>query len=823
MKTTLPFFVLIFTLFISIQAYTQLPDNFPGLTIEDHGGADVGNIFLSVSADVDGIGYYVFMLDNDGTVADYIELEEDYSYDFKMQPNGLLSYAQFIDHHTYTGGGNVVHKVMDQEMNEVASYQMKNGYIAEAHDFQILPNGHVLMFGYYMTQMDLSGIVEGGYPDAKVSGGIIQELDDEGNVVFQWRTWDHYSPEEYAWRRANRQTVSAFHLNTINLDVDDNIIFATPVFTKKLNRKTGEIMWHLGGNENEFNFIGVDSTIGVGQVTGHAFYRLENGNFLVYDNSARTGSNKNSEVHEYKLDEENKTAELIWTYAYPVDIAGWHRGNAYRTPNGNTVIGWGGASGDTIPTYTEIDSAGNILFEVYFDEPMLESYRAFKFPMGDWRVAQALVTELALGNTYELLQGDTLDTGVAVEITDMTGTGYNELNVETFDQAPKFPLFAGRDPMLTAQRVTLDPAYFYFSGKIYLDTEIFGINNPDDITIYFRATESTGEFIPLNTTYNFVTGKLIADFDLENTDKCEFAFGYNDFEAMVYAPVLTLPEDEATVYYSELQRLEWSPQGLFNYFMLQIATDQEFNTIVYENDSLVNTYYEFTPENNTSYYWRVKAYTVDYETILESDWSEVFVFQSTNAMISVFEPASEAKWQYGLDHFIQWEDNFADDVVIELLTDTTASVLDTTESDGAYKWSIPVDLPIGCRYRVRISSIEDPLVTAVSPYYFSVTDTTGDDGCTFNLDENNVLSGLNVYPVPASELIKLEFVAQSQSYTSIKLFDLEGRKVRELFSGYAHSGKNYHAFPVANLQNGIYFLHVTTNDKHLTRKIIISH
>jgi hypothetical protein len=377
--------------------------------------------------------------------------------------------------------------------------------------------------------------------------------------------------------------------------------------------------------------------------------------------------------------------------------------------------------------------------------------------------------------------------------------------------------------MLTAQRVTLEPAYFYFSGKIYLDTEIFGLSNPDDIRIYFRATEGNGEFIPLNTTYNFVTGKLIAEFDLENTDKCELAFGYNDFEAMVYAPVLTFPEDEAIVYHSELQRMEWSPRGFFSYFMLQLAADQDFNTIIYENDSMADTYYEFVADQNTTYYWRVKAFTVDYESVLESEWSEVFVFHSADAMISVFEPASEAKWQYGLDHFIQWEDNFTDDVVIELLTDTTATVLDTTESDGAYKWSIPVDMPIGCRYRIKVSSVEDPLITATSPYYFSITDTTGDDGCTFGVDETNYLSGLFVFPVPASETLKLEFVSPHHSHTNISLFDIQGRKTRDLFSGHTSTGINYHEFPVANLKNGIYFLRVTTNNKQLTRKILIRH
>lgn len=764
----------------------------------------------------------MFMLDDDGEVVNYKELPEDYSYDFKMQPNGLLTYAQFLSHHTYTGGGNCAHMLLDQEMNELGSYQMKNGYIAEAHDFQILPNGHILMFGYYMTQMDLSDIVDGGYPDAKVSGGIIQELDDEGNVIFQWKSWDHYSPEEYAWTRADRQTVSAFHLNTINMDVDGNLIFATPGFTKKLSRHTGEILWHLGGSENEFSFIGVDSATGVGHVTGHAFYRLENGNFLVYDNAGRGSDNPDSEVHEYLIDEVNKTAELIWTYNYPTPIGAWHRGNAYRLPNGNTIIGWGGASGDPIPTCTEVDETGNVIFEVYFDNPDVESYRAFRFPMGDWKVSEALVTELGLGNNYEFFQGDTLDTGIEVEVTSMNGGGYNELVIATFDQAPKFPLFEGRDPMLTAQRITMDPAYFYLGGQIYFDVDIFRLGNPEEITVYFRATEGVGEFIPLNTTYNFVTGKIIAEFELEDTGACEFVFGFNDLPVTAYPPVPTLPENGEVVNHSETQRLEWSPKGFFNYFSLEIATDEDFNTIVHENDSIGETYLDIDVENNVTYYWRLKAYVEDYDGFVDSEWSETSVFHSAGAGVDVIEPAAEAKWQYGLDHFIEWEDNFSGNVVIELLTDTSQTILDTTESDGAYKWSIPVDTEIGCRYRIRISSEGDPSIYSVSPYYFSITDTAGNDGCHQGIGDGRRVNDFSVFPVPASDVIQLTCTLEEPGPVTMHVLDINGRVIRKLFDGYFSEGSNTREFRVDDLQNGIYLVRLETASGRATVKIIIN-
>ena len=276
------------------------------------------------------------------------------------------------NYHSYAGGGDCIHVIMDPNLDIVEEIQLDNNYFAEGHDFQLLPNGHVLAFGYYMSQVDMSKYTLGGHPAAQISGGIIQELDEQRNAVFQWRTWDHYDFADYP---TTSYITSQFHLNAISLDIDGNIFVATPVEVMKINRQTGEIMYHLGGNDNEFTFIGEGAD--PSHMGGHAFHRIENGNILIYDNGNRKGT-RSSQVHEYKIDEPNKTAELIWTYEPDIKIAAWHRGNAQRLPNGNTFIGWGGASGKTIPTCTEVTPDGNVVLEVYFDDPAVESYRAFK-------------------------------------------------------------------------------------------------------------------------------------------------------------------------------------------------------------------------------------------------------------------------------------------------------------------------------------------------------------------------------------------------------------------------------------------------------------
>jgi len=105
-------FMIIRKLFLALIAitfssiiYSQLPADFPAFTVNKTGETAPGNVFLSVSSTAAGTGYYVFTLNDEGEVQAYKELDGDYAYDFKMQPNGLLSYAQFLSHHSYSGGG----------------------------------------------------------------------------------------------------------------------------------------------------------------------------------------------------------------------------------------------------------------------------------------------------------------------------------------------------------------------------------------------------------------------------------------------------------------------------------------------------------------------------------------------------------------------------------------------------------------------------------------------------------------------------------------------------------------------------------------------
>jgi hypothetical protein len=106
----------------------------------------------------------------------------------------------------------------------------------------------------------------------------------------------------------------------------------------------------------------------------HDARRLANGNILIFANGNFKPGERYSRVVEYQIDDINLVATKVWEYKSNDAIVSDFMGGAQRLPNGNTVIGWGG----TIPTFTEVDSDGQVVFEA--STPLwCVSYRAYHF------------------------------------------------------------------------------------------------------------------------------------------------------------------------------------------------------------------------------------------------------------------------------------------------------------------------------------------------------------------------------------------------------------------------------------------------------------
>jgi len=137
---------LVAALWAAGKLHAQLPPDFPSLTVTTANTNAVGEgyIFLEVTDSSTNGGYYLMMLNNDGTPFWYTNVP-DHNYDFKVLPNGYLHYAEFYHTHSWTGGGDCTHEILDNNYQPKETIRAGNGYAADAHDFQLLPNGHVLL------------------------------------------------------------------------------------------------------------------------------------------------------------------------------------------------------------------------------------------------------------------------------------------------------------------------------------------------------------------------------------------------------------------------------------------------------------------------------------------------------------------------------------------------------------------------------------------------------------------------------------------------------------------------------------------------------
>jgi len=341
------------------------PPDLPVLTVGINNNPESGYIFLSnFRLGITSYTPYLIITDKNGIIYSYKELTSN-GMDFKKQPNGNLTYFSVSKAKYYELG---------QNFNVLDSFYCGNGYKTDQHELIVLSNRHALLMSYDLQVVNMSLIVPGGDTAANVTGLIIQEIDENKNVVFQWRSWDHFLITDAWHENMLAHTIDAVHGNALEIDNDSNLMLSSRHLDEitKINRTTGDIIWRLGGKNNQFIFT--NDTLKF--TYQHAIRRISNGNITLYDNG-NFHTPKFSRALEYSINEAGRTVTKVWEFRNsPTAIFGPAMGYAQRLPGGNTLISWG----TTNPTVTEVTPTGTKAFQMTLPTNMF-SYRVFKF---DW-------------------------------------------------------------------------------------------------------------------------------------------------------------------------------------------------------------------------------------------------------------------------------------------------------------------------------------------------------------------------------------------------------------------------------------------------------
>jgi hypothetical protein len=307
--------------------------------------------------------------------------------DFKVQKNGMLTLfggPDFTEHEEYQFIG------YDENFREIASFRAVNGYETDGHELQVLEDGGVLVFGIRDQPVDMGRYVAGGRPDADVYETVLQEFTPEGDLIFQWRSWDYYTialVQYWAFEDSVLgKRIRFAHMNAVDVDTDGHLLISSKHQGEvtKVNRDSGEVIWRLGGGHptdpasdphRAERLEILQDPLG-GFDAQHDIRMVDTNRYTLFDNHY-VGGTKNSRAVEYEIDPEARTATLVWEYRENPPYGSFHMGNAQRLSNGNTLINWvlTGA-----PKATEVRPDGTKAFEMNWAMKNSKSYRVMRFP-----------------------------------------------------------------------------------------------------------------------------------------------------------------------------------------------------------------------------------------------------------------------------------------------------------------------------------------------------------------------------------------------------------------------------------------------------------
>jgi hypothetical protein len=293
-----------------------------------------------------------------------------YAMDFKVQHYQDKPVLTWWEGEPFPRPSVGEYMILDRSYREITRVQAGNGHQGNQHEFLITPQDTALLTVYNPVRWDLSPL--GGPKEGVVMEGIAQELDIEtGEVLFEWHSLYHVGPEESYYGPHYRNYLDYFHINSIDVDHDENLLISARNTSAvyKVDRKSSEVIWRLGGKNSDFE---------MGPGTPFAFQhdarRQRDGTLTIFDNGAAPKEHDQSRGIVLRLDEEEMTATLVREYTSPDKLLAISQANMQVLPNDNVFIGWGSE-----PFISEFSRDGKLLFNARFP-PNVESYRAFRFP-----------------------------------------------------------------------------------------------------------------------------------------------------------------------------------------------------------------------------------------------------------------------------------------------------------------------------------------------------------------------------------------------------------------------------------------------------------
>jgi hypothetical protein len=270
------------------------------------------------------------------------------------------------------------YEIYDQRYRQVGEVQAGNGYRGDLHEFRLTDQGTALLTSYGQAE----GLIPksdpahgGGLRRGTYLYGVVQEVDvATGKVVLQWRS-DEHVPVEASMHMPPpadpRVPWDYFHVNSVAVDPADGnlLISGRNVWAcYKVHRRTGEVIWTLGGRLTSF-----EQAQGAHFAFQHHAIPHGDGLITIFDNESGPPTQASqSRGLVLSLDRAAGRATLVREYLHQPPVLSAALGSVQALDGGGAFVGWGDSS-----YFTEYDPAGRVVLDARLASGVA-SYRAFQ-------------------------------------------------------------------------------------------------------------------------------------------------------------------------------------------------------------------------------------------------------------------------------------------------------------------------------------------------------------------------------------------------------------------------------------------------------------
>ena len=359
-----------------------LPHDFP--TLRTTMRTEPGPGWFLTGTAFGSTGNYVMILDDRGTPVWYRRTTTPV-FDVRRTADGNVAWSPLLAANLGFGFDPTTTYVEEAlDGTQVRSYSAV-GTPTDHHDLVQLPGGHALLLTYELEQhVTLPGPPACANGTDDVWWSTLQEIDDDGLVVWTWRSRDHLAAADSTYLPLGGiPGCDLQHADSLDVAANGDVIVSLAHLDTVLRIRRnpgqpddGQIVWRVGGPASTFTFL--DDPLG-GPARQHDARLSADGTELsMIDNrTGKTGQRARAVV--YRLDTTNATARLVFAedHAAPLTGEGWSAGmgSVRRQADGHVVVGWGD---QTMPQLTEFDAAGTPVLSVDMIDAW--SYRTVKVP-----------------------------------------------------------------------------------------------------------------------------------------------------------------------------------------------------------------------------------------------------------------------------------------------------------------------------------------------------------------------------------------------------------------------------------------------------------